>query len=420
MMLYLLQSTACLLILLIVFKVFLEVERMHQFNRFYLLIALLFSLVVPILETPITFVWWQNLESIPILNWANSGPSTEVIIKDSLSVKNILWAIYLLGAAVMSIRFLGQLTIILRKVKRYSKVDFNGYSLILTPNETLPHTFWKYIFLPASDYAKGMIEPELMAHELAHVRERHSADVMIIELLKIAFWFQPLIYIYQKSIRLNHEFLADAAVLRKQNNVTEYQYLLLDKVAVSSKINLASNLNFSLTKKRLSMMTKNTSRSKALVLSSLTIPLFAILLLAFSQPAAAQTKPIAESAELPSELKDIKDAYFQNATFVIIENGKKIKKKYKDLSAAEKEAIPMPPPPPPVPAPPSAPKSESVATASAPAAPMTLQPLKEGTIVEVDFAKNRIWIQGDDKMVAPAAPIAPPPPPAPPTPIENN
>ena len=89
--------------------------------------------------------------------------------------------------------------------------------------------------------------------------------MLFIELLQIAFWFIPIFKLYKKAIQLNHEFLADDAVIKSHKNITEYQYVLLNTSAQNNNIYLASNLNYSLTKKRLLMMTTPSSNTKILL-----------------------------------------------------------------------------------------------------------------------------------------------------------
>jgi len=128
--------------------------------------------------------------------------------------------------------------------------------LILVEEKILPHTFLNYIFINKNDYENRKIEGELFTHELTHVRQKHTLDVLFIEILKTIFWFNPLLIFYKKAIQLNHEFLADEKVVTSYKNVPFYQSLLLEKASWNSNFYLASNLNFLVTKKRLIMMTK--------------------------------------------------------------------------------------------------------------------------------------------------------------------
>jgi hypothetical protein len=130
------------------------------------------------------------------------------------------------------------------------------------------------VFVNAEDYKNGRITKELLLHEFAHITQRHSLDIIFVELLQIMFWFNPLILLYKKAIRLNHEYLADSAVLNADIDLSGYQKLLLNFVFRNNSIYLASSFNYSLTKKRLLMMTKNNSSKMAMLKKIAVIPLF--------------------------------------------------------------------------------------------------------------------------------------------------
>ena len=117
-------------------------------------------------------------------------------------------------------------------------------------------------FINKDDYETKNIEKELFTHELTHVTQKHTLDVIILELVQVIFWINPLFIILKKAIQLNHEFLADETVINKHKNTSQYQHLLLNKAAWKNEYYLASNLNYSLTKKRLKMMTTQSSQSK--------------------------------------------------------------------------------------------------------------------------------------------------------------
>src|SRR5690606_22385705 len=119
----------------------------------------------------------------------------------------------------------------------------------------------------------------------------HSWDVVFVELLMVFFWFNPFLYIYRKSIRTNHEFLADEEVLNHHSDTTAYQHLLLEKIPVKSQTTMSSSFNYLVTKKRLIMMTKKTSRLKTVALKFFSIPLLAVVMLLFSEKVSAQIEP---------------------------------------------------------------------------------------------------------------------------------
>ena len=161
---------------------------------------------------------------------------------------------------------------------------------MLLKEKIVPYTFLHYIFVNKKTYQSNTVKEQILTHELAHVQQKHSLDVLFIEVLQNLFWFNPIFRYYKKAIQLNHEFLADDAVLKSHQNITEYQYVLLNTIAQNNNIYLASNLNYSLTKKRLLMMTTPSSKTKILLKKLLVLPLTAGFIFAFAQRVEAQEK----------------------------------------------------------------------------------------------------------------------------------
>ena len=142
----------------------------------------------------------------------------------------------------------------------------------------IPYSFFNHIFINKKEFQSNKIQEEILSHELVHVHQKHSLDIIFIELLKALFWFNPIIYAYKKAIQLNHEFLADEHVINKHKNISFYQTLLLENQAITTS-NLASNLNYLTTKKRIIMMTKTTSEKNIFLRKTLILP---VLLLSFT------------------------------------------------------------------------------------------------------------------------------------------
>ncbi len=163
-------------------------------------------------------------------------------------------------------------------MKSNTPIDYKNAKLILLTEKTLPHTFLNTIFINETEYNNRKIEAELYTHELTHVTQKHTLDILFIEILKTIFWFNPIFIFYKKAIQLNHEFLADEKVVTSYNNVPFYQSLLLSKANENQTFYLASNLNYLITKKRLIMMTKTTSKTKSLLKKAMLIPIVTALL----------------------------------------------------------------------------------------------------------------------------------------------
>lgn len=355
MITYIIKSGLCLALILLVYKVLLEREHMYRFNRYYLLFGLCFAIVVPfitmevaakipITETTNTVVNFENMSSEEAILLASETPQTATGIPIWIYV---LVSLYTIGYLVFFLRFMNNIYQIFYKITRNAKTFYKKASLVLLKENILPHTFLHYIFIEKEAYETKNIAEELYTHELAHVTQKHTLDIILIELIQIVFWFNPLLIYYKKAIQLNHEFLADEAVLKSNIQIPNYQQLLLDNASWNHNLYLASNLNFSVTKKRLQMMTKHTSRIRTWLFATLTIPVFIGALFLFSTKVEAK-EVTAEIVEIPvvktTSKQDPKAAYYKNATFIFEdENGTKTTKKYAELTQEEKARL-MPAP----------------------------------------------------------------------------
>lgn len=353
MILYLFKSTLCLLILWGIYKLFLESEKLHVFNRFYLLLSLVFAFIIPEINIEVSSSTAEN--NLVVLKEAiKTSPSLLQTFNPVETVevqKTTPWLDYLLVLSSLVslfflLRFLRNLLVIFKSITRSPIIKWQGAKLVLLEEKILPYTFLNYIFISKAYYENTAIEPELFSHELAHVRQRHSLDVVFLELLRIVFWFNPLVYLFKQAVQLNHEFLADEAVNKTYHDVPAYQYLLLSKASEASGLTLTSNLNFQITKKRLLMMTKITSNSTAFIKKAICIPLFVALafcLVEFQLLAQEPTKlklssPPTVTLALQSPKLTKEDVDYQKALVLMRDkNGVNSRKYYNELTDEEKK-----------------------------------------------------------------------------------
>jgi hypothetical protein len=285
---FLVKSSLTMAVMLGLYYLLFEKEKMHRFNRFYLLGALAFSLAIPFI-TVITHVVEVNFIAEPMpVNVIAGNTASETPIDYWFFIG---WGIYTLVTLVLAIRFTKNIWHFARKASQNPNVAMGNAILVLVEEKTLPHTFLNWIFINLDEYKCHSIEEELYTHEYTHVKEKHTIDILFIEVLKTVFWFNPLLYCYKKAIQLNHEFLADEKVIDTTANTTYYQNLLLEKASVGTTFPLASNLNFSITKQRFLMMTKTTSTVKATILKIAITPFIAGLMMMLCTKTVAQETP---------------------------------------------------------------------------------------------------------------------------------
>ena len=335
---FLIKSTITLFVLLVVYYLFLEKEKIHVFNRFYLLFSLVFSIVLPFLTIEVI----QEIAQ-PTVNPGNIQilQGSAVLLEETNYLAIGLWSSYAVVTLVLAIRFLSNINTISTKMKSNTAIDYKNAKLVLVPEKTLPHTFLNTIFINETEYNNREIEAELYTHELTHVTQKHTLDILFIELLKTVFWFNPIFIFYKKAIQLNHEFLADEKVVISYNNVPFYQSLLLSKANENRPFYLASNLNYLITKKRLLMMTKTTSKTEALLKKALLMPIIATLLFLLCTKVVAQETNVKKEIT-PKKSENLFKTYYDKTTFKIKDEKGKIasEKKYNELTPIEKRAIP--------------------------------------------------------------------------------
>lgn len=273
---YIYKSSLVLFLFFVFYKVFLENEKMHMFNRFYLLFALLLSINIPFLniktETEIPF------QILRIKASETNSINQNLPILNNYNWKTILVTLIIIMTILFIIRFIKNLTSLYKRIKVNQSIIYKNTKIILLDDVVIPYSFFNHIFINKKEFQSNKIQEEILSHELVHVHQKHSLDIIFIELLKALFWFNPIIYAYKKAIQLNHEFLADEHVINKHKNISFYQTLLLENQTITTS-NLASNLNYLTTKKRIIMMTKITSEKNIFLRKTLVLP---VLLLSFT------------------------------------------------------------------------------------------------------------------------------------------
>jgi beta-lactamase regulating signal transducer with metallopeptidase domain len=321
MELYVLKSSGILIIMFGFYKLVLENESMHVFKRFYLLGALLVSFLIPLVtfttyvEMPVTtspvFMNTGNISFTEIESTANYWPS-------------ILWSFYVLGVLYFSIKFGKSLKQLLSRIKNNPKLKRDAITHVLLKNPVVPHTFLSYVFLNKQKYEASEIPKEVIQHEHIHAKQKHTVDILFVELLQILFWFNPLLYFMKRSIKLNHEFLAYRAVLNRGVCTAAYQNLLLAFSSHATTPSLVNSINYSFIKKRFTVMKKQTSTQAIWLKSLLVAPLLAILLYGFSTKEEISKNHSTYSVETKFQQ--------EKATKAEIEEYNELAKKYNTMS----------------------------------------------------------------------------------------
>lgn len=300
MIAYLLQTSCCWIAFYLFYFLALRRETFFTSNRLYLLGSLFFGLIFPLVD----FSWWSILvkgttASIivqPLTITVNQlGYTLEEIVVTAnrtsvTSTGTILAGIYFVGVAFLSLRLLHGIHALwhLKKQSRVEKKE--GYSLVKTEALHLPFSFFNSLYWSKQLDLSAADQNRILRHELTHIQQHHSIDIILLEITSILFWFNPIIWFYRNAIRNTHEYLADQNVLI-QSKKKQYGQLLLRQMQSGIAFSLANNFNHSQLKKRFNMMNQNKSSRWAMIKYLWALPLLAVLLLAFKASDRLLTKP---------------------------------------------------------------------------------------------------------------------------------
>lgn len=341
-MIYIIKSIIFSGLLYLIYKVILEREKMFHFNRFYLLFSVIFSLVIPFIEVSVTsqeLPVISHFDSFVVLSQESTTTYTQYESSGGIPFYSIVLTLYFAITLILLVRFSRNLLSIRRTLRNNEKVSQNGVEIVLVNKSAEPYSFLNYVFLNKEDYIKGVIDKNILSHEFAHIKQKHSLDIVILELIRVFIWFNPVYFFLINAIRLNHEFLADEYVIDAIEEPKNYQYILLEASHRNRSTIFSSPFNYLVTKKRLTMMKKQTTFSIALIKQIATVVIVSGIVFAFATRVSAQendkkktgdnivpSKTIIVYDELAIEYKSIVNKYF---------SGDKAKIDYQKISEAD-------------------------------------------------------------------------------------
>lgn len=284
---YLLEASACLVVLYLLYVVFFRRLTFFQINRIYLLLMFPLAFAIPqvqiVLHNP-ELVVFQPIEILEIPTFQGemeiSRAEQETFVpKFTFSLWSAIELVYILGFSWMLIRLVKRCINLVKLIRLGRNYPFKGAYLVEVSSPFPASSFFHYIF--CTNITTALREPMLLQHELVHVRQGHSIDRLWIELWGILNWFNPLIYFIKRDLQVIHEYIADDKVVAQTGALYEYATLL----AVQSNPKIANrlvNTFYSLTKKRLQMLSREKSGNQVRLHYFWTIPIVAFLMLIYS------------------------------------------------------------------------------------------------------------------------------------------
>lgn len=270
---YLIKCVFVFSLLYLPYKPIFAKSTFFQLNRAYLLLIVPFAFLIPTLSLPSSIQRGEFTVLLPQFE-----TTTTAFLENSFNYLAIVFGVSLL----FLLGFLKKLTSILvtiYKINRGRKVAIN------------PFSFFGFVHVPKELNTEDA--EVILAHENVHSQEWHSLDVMIYELMKVVFWFNPLVWLASKDVKNNHEFIADN--IASKNNVQSYSKVLVAQLLGANCSDLANNFNYEpLIKKRIKMMKKMKQQKVKASMYALALPVICLAILTTSSVSAniETTQPI--------------------------------------------------------------------------------------------------------------------------------
>jgi TonB-dependent SusC/RagA subfamily outer membrane receptor len=284
---YFMQVILCSGMLLGYYWLVLRNKKFHQYNRFYLLGVGLLSWIVPLIK--ISFNQPVQNEPSQIVHLANivasNNSEMEQLVGDEGFVVNwnmVAMTLYLTVCSIFLVWLITGLFKVYQLLKTYSCRNLGNVYLIMTNNvKGTPFSFFKYIFWNDAIDPNTETGQQIMQHELAHVREKHSIDKLFMQVVMMFGWFNPFFWLLKKELNLIHEFIADNKAV-KDGDASSLAAMLLAAAYPNQQYILSNPFFFSPIKRRILMLTKNNNPRLSYARRLVVLPLLAVTVMLFA------------------------------------------------------------------------------------------------------------------------------------------
>ena len=295
---YLLEANLYLTLFYLAYCLFLKRDTHYRLKRIYLIFTCIISFILPVLQVsalrPVkpaetintvayTSLPVQNIKVIPS-DSPILAPTAAPIIKHDFTLQDGLWYAYLAGAIVLLLSFFVNLYSLIRLMYNNRSIKEGKHRVIYLSGTSTAFSFFNYLFIGTDTNGADTI----IRHELVHIRQKHSMDILFLELLKIINWFNPFIYLLQNSLKTVHEYIADEQTAAYETDALAYSsFLVMNAYGTDGLPITNSFFNYNLLKKRIIMLNQQRSGNLARLKYLVAIPICAALLsastLAFSK-----------------------------------------------------------------------------------------------------------------------------------------
>lgn len=325
-MLYLLQVNVGLILFYALYKLVCTRDTFFRSRRFILIVSLVLPFILPFIDVR---EWLESRDRMIMLtHFDYSAVLPEIVVgSEAAETGNRVFVLsewigylYLAGVLVLLVRLAIQAFSLYRLIVRLPEKEINGVRVKCLNDPSGPFSFFGWIFLNPATVKKDELD-EILTHEVAHVKQRHSVDVLLAEMVSICCWMNPFAWLLKREVRLNLEFLADRKVMEAGFATKSYQYHLLG-LAYNHKYGLSNNFNFSHLKQRIIMMNKKKSNDAGHIKYVLfVLPAFALLVagnISCSQ-GASEKQDAKEETVAPDSVAALTDSVAKDEVFMVAE-----------------------------------------------------------------------------------------------------
>jgi TonB family protein len=316
---YMLEANLALLLFLVSYKALLHHETNFRFARFFMLTAILISIVFPLIHLNTTSSTLPSVGDVVPANWlpeivisANGENQFAQSTNTAYDFWHIAAWIYATGATL----FLGWLTFqlihVIKTIRHASAYRIDKFKVIESTEDNPTFSFFHLIYIGRANELTDSEKQQIIRHEAVHAQQLHSLDILIVTLLKIAFWFNPFINFYKKIFIQLHEFEADARAV-ENSDVNKYCSLLARVALQSAHFPIASHFNQSLTLKRIEMMRTIKKKIQPWKIAALAaiIPLLFFIVACQDQVNDIAQSTISQTGDYPPVVKAEMDEYMK-------------------------------------------------------------------------------------------------------------
>ena len=310
LLIYIMKSAVCLAVFYLFYKLLMSRETFHRFNRFSLLGLMIICSIIPFVKISIDSptesvqgaVSMDELLTAPVIINSDIAPQTN----DYSAMEYVIvlaTAIYIIGILFFTAREIFQFRKVLNinckgteeDISLYINNNVKNIKLIVTDENISPFSWMNRIVISRTDLEENC--REILCHEMAHISNHHSIDLIMADICILLQWFNPASWLIKSELQNVHEFEADETVIRNGIDAKNYQLLLIKKAVGSRLYSIANSFNHSKLKKRITMMMKKKSSPWARAKYLYVLPLAAVAVAAFAHP---------EISKLSDEISSVK------------------------------------------------------------------------------------------------------------------